>query len=637
LAAKTSSGSGIALGAVLGLVLAGGIAATPFYLGRLQAEDVALDAALADDLETVRRAVLNVDAHLAVLKGLSDSKLAGASTTAEQAREFAGKPDLFSKDVLGDLEQTTRLLRDTIQRDKERGIEATAEARIAAGPPNAATAVNELSSKYVAAQERMLREAESAANRLRSTSRGSRSGNNHLGSNRIRAILEFSRGLLARNRADLERQQASLVRQAVESRLPALEEMRRLEQGLLAAAPARAQEVIDTQIEEVARRKDRAAAGLDALSKEVTNLEARAAGLEERAAQARAKLASPDGGRTDRPAYLEIAAEARRAEAEAAAIRQGTLDGARRIDAGPVNGGPPAYQGGEARPGLRDLNLHVAGLKQQVDLLERIAADLEQHKSTLASAADRIQAESEKARGQMEAQAAGLRGLMEQADAHLEAARSASDDALKAFASAGRLAKAAVTEAKKRTGDARQASAGTGPSAERLRRVSSDGDTEATLHCLAAECALLSAQVQAAMIGDAAEDLALRSRLAAATGGDRPAAAAETVEKLRTEALAHLAGAMTSYKEAANLISRTSATFAEGTVSGKNYLWQVQVAEAAAHLLQAQLVAASPEDAAEQRRLAYGLLKEAAQGKEQSPLLAPAIDALEYLQKTAAR
>ncbi len=97
-----------------------------------------------------------------------------------------------------------------------------------------------------------------------------------------------------------------------------------------------------------------------------------------------------------------------------------------------------------------------------------------------------------------------------------------------------------------------------------------------------------------------------------------------------------VAEAIKAYEKAAVLIGKTSAKFTDTTVTGKNYVWQVQVAQAAANLMQATLSADKPEESTAAREKAYKLLTDAAQkGREQSPLLAPALDAIDYLQKTA--
>jgi hypothetical protein len=103
----------------------------------------------------------------------------------------------------------------------------------------------------------------------------------------------------------------------------------------------------------------------------------------------------------------------------------------------------------------------------------------------------------------------------------------------------------------------------------------------------------------------------------------------KTVTDSRKAARAQLADAVASFKKASTAIGKTKAD----SISGKNSLWQVQVGEAAVHMM---LAAVADEESAAlaEQKLAYDLLKEAGKGREQSPLLMPALDALEYLQQS---
>jgi divalent metal cation (Fe/Co/Zn/Cd) transporter len=61
----------------------------------------------------------------------------------------------------------------------------------------------------------------------------------------------------------------------------------------------------------------------------------------------------------------------------------------------------------------------------------------------------------------------------------------------------------------------------------------------------------------------------------------------------------------------------------------------VQVGQAAVQMMRAtlaELVDGKPDQEAQEK--AYELLKKVAQGREQSPLISPALDTLRYLQQT---
>jgi hypothetical protein len=118
-------------------------------------------------------------------------------------------------------------------------------------------------------------------------------------------------------------------------------------------------------------------------------------------------------------------------------------------------------------------------------------------------------------------------------------------------------------------------------------------------------------------------------------GREPPAADNAKFEELRTKAAADLKAATGWLKEARELIKRTSLRASDGTtVSGANYVWQVDVGQAAIHMLEANL-AGDREARVDALRKADELLRGAAKDRDQSPLLTPAIETLQYLQRTA--
>ncbi|MFH1416971.1 MAG: hypothetical protein ABII12_01605 [Planctomycetota bacterium] len=112
----------------------------------------------------------------------------------------------------------------------------------------------------------------------------------------------------------------------------------------------------------------------------------------------------------------------------------------------------------------------------------------------------------------------------------------------------------------------------------------------------------------------------------------------DRIQQLRQEADEKLVGtgansAAKHYEAAIQLLKGSSVRTDSGTISGSNYLWQVQMSEAAVYLLRSTIspgVDGRPDRDSQNR--AYDLLKEAAEGREESPLLAPAVDTLLYLQ-----
>lgn len=120
------------------------------------------------------------------------------------------------------------------------------------------------------------------------------------------------------------------------------------------------------------------------------------------------------------------------------------------------------------------------------------------------------------------------------------------------------------------------------------------------------------------------------------TGADGPGPVSEDVEKQKTEAVNEIAEAAKAYQQVATLINRVNLRFPDNTsISGKNYVWEAQVGEAACLLLDAAIKADDVDASFEAQTKAYDLLKEAVEKREQSPLLGSALDAILYLQKTS--
>jgi hypothetical protein len=103
----------------------------------------------------------------------------------------------------------------------------------------------------------------------------------------------------------------------------------------------------------------------------------------------------------------------------------------------------------------------------------------------------------------------------------------------------------------------------------------------------------------------------------------------------RVEATNLLVTAAEEFDKALKLLERSNVRVAGGTLSGKNYAWQVQVGLAAVYLARASLAGDDPEARFNEQSQAYEMLRQAIEGREQSPMLATAVDAFEYLQRTA--
>ena len=80
MAKGSSFGAGEAIGVLLGVVLIGGLAATPFYVSHLRSPKAALDLAVEDDLEAVRSAYAVAGLEATVVPFIEDMASAYAAT-----------------------------------------------------------------------------------------------------------------------------------------------------------------------------------------------------------------------------------------------------------------------------------------------------------------------------------------------------------------------------------------------------------------------------------------------------------------------------------------------------------------------------------------------------------------------------
>src|SRR3989304_5406510 len=92
-----SSMAGV-VGAVLGLLIVGGLAGTPFYMNLLQSDERSLEASAQADVETIRRAALGLDQPLASLGDVEAALPEEDRLTGEEAEQLAAKHDRLVKD-----------------------------------------------------------------------------------------------------------------------------------------------------------------------------------------------------------------------------------------------------------------------------------------------------------------------------------------------------------------------------------------------------------------------------------------------------------------------------------------------------------------------------------------------------------
>ena len=149
MAKGSSFDAGGAIGIVLGVVLIGGLAATPFYLSHLRSPKAALDLAVEDDLEAVRRFVLHIDQDTAALSNLRALIGKDGVVDADLAEELhKAHPDLF-KDAVAETDLVLSLLRRADRADQDRGTaNDKIRARLASGRMDARKVVTDIKATH---------------------------------------------------------------------------------------------------------------------------------------------------------------------------------------------------------------------------------------------------------------------------------------------------------------------------------------------------------------------------------------------------------------------------------------------------------------------------------------------------------
>lgn len=626
------------IGLSLALVLVLALAGTPFYLGMLRGPERALDAAVSDDAEVVRRAIANLDHELALIAYMyagADPKGLDPATVGPIGRS---QPDLFEGPALRDLEKASGALTSVSQRDTQRGTVIADRGASLRGPANAEAVVQQAATQ-LKTPEQILRRAESAMNALRAASAGGLSAANHLDANRVRAIFLLTKARMEMDKATFERSQAALLWAAAEKQTSAIEHLRSRLEALALQDPK-------LRVENVAAGLERAKAGsaqlqqaIGQLSALIQSREQELAQLVSAAAAAKEQLQALDPSRMSfeayRSRYEELSRSAREAESKAAALVHGTLRGAREVAQDGPEPTVPQYEDGMIDPGLETLRFRLEQFQEQAETLRSMQEGATRELAALDELAGRLKDEAASLSKQIQSESANLRDLLEQASKLVATADKSTDDSVKLLKDASNAARSAITAAKKRASDAGAAARSGEKVDERLQRISQDAETEAYVHTIAGQIAYNTAlaryeQLQAAR--SQKEILAIVRRVGSGEG----TGASVDVDALQTEAVNYLSEAVKSFEQAATLIGRINVRFPDNTTaSGKNYVWQAQLGQAACHLLHAALIAVDREASFQQQMLAYNLLKEAVEKREQSPLLASAVDTLLYLQQNA--
>lgn len=641
MAQKTGTPLGAIVGAAIAVVLTAGLVGSPFYLGFLQSEKRGLDAAVSQDVEHIRRVVLNAQPHVDALAKLTEALRADDLSSPELGTTGVdeGPATLSEPSRLG-IEQTAALIREARDRDQSRGTTQASAAPPVADTLNLRAEAANAKTLCYNANQKLRQDAESAVNSLRAMRHGTQLAGSHVAVTRIAAIYFQTLSRMHAYRAMFEEKQAALLRASAYERLRDAADARLRAEVLAAQKP----DNLSTNVDQMQTAVDGQIAAyrqaVSGLEQQVESLQAETEAAEQTALELRQELAELRIAQAavsapDRAQYIETSDELREAEAKAASLRNGTLLDAKRVDSADPDA-LPTYEGGTPQVGLRDLTDRLTQSKEVLAAMERMSQALRDQASHAESKAASLEREIAECEAVARQQAEAAQDLHAKAQSHAQAAKQAWEAFYTASKSAASFAQNAITAARNRSRDATAEMPSGQAVDERLDRIKKDGDTEATARCLRAEIAFEFAlakgrQLEALLDEHAAEALIAEARSAEAP----PPVPTEALQSMKAEAVDALTTAAKEYGEAEKLLMASSIKTSMGTFSGRDYAWQTQIGQAAAQLLKSAITtAAEGKPDSEAQDEAAALLAKAVEGREQSPRLATALATLEYLQKT---
>ncbi len=579
--------SGISIGGVAGLVLGllvvAGIVGTPLYLSQLQTDQQALNAAVRDDVEEVRRAVLHLDAHVSAMSDLYDAL--GDETEADTSK----LRDIMSRNT-GLLAQAKKTIQETTRRRE-----------------------------------------------------GMAMASDDLSVNRAASVLYLAAGRILGNRAEFEDHLAGALWGEARGRAGGVAKLRRLATNCELRIPTEALSAVDRQLEQVAAKLDNCETGLSELKAQIAEKQAKLADLDRASVEARGVLSQLEGRALtsieQRAAYARLSREARAAEAEAASLRNGSLEGGAWVHGESDDLLDAVYEGGAQSNGLRHLEFRAASLEALVSALGERRQALTRRQAAFEARATQLASDLAGVTREVDRLTPEIDDLLSRAARRNASARKVRQDAWDHLDRAEKYSGLAVTAANKRKADADRALRELdGGVDEVLQDISNDGGTQAALLCLGAEISHYAALLDLYWLDALAAKFEAEVYVAKLLGRDAPADIDAELAPVRERATGRLQRAGELYDEARTKIASTTLRTSAGTsVSGRHSLWQIDVAKAAVHLLEANLADAGEAGDAERisaQETAYELLVEAVRDREQSPLLTAAVRALRYLQRS---
>jgi len=629
--AKPSSSLGIVVGILILALVAGGLATSPFYLGMLQGESGAIDAALLEDVPAITAAVNRLDPGLSAFAVLQEGIPEDQRLTDEEITLLIERyPDWQNEQLVEETQRIAQMIAQTARKDEARGtvIEGVQTRPIT---PNPQRAVQTFQSQYLSANERLRRKAEASISRLGLVIVGSTTAASKLEFLRARALLQYQTGRLGVGAAQHHIVVANRLRQAALKRLNAVARLQRTAADMEILKPRQVLDDVESQISDIDSELSQLQGMRDQLAETIAQMNSRIEQLRAIVAAAEENLKAieqSDVAHSD-PRYLQLGDEIREAEAEIALLRHGALVNASRVQPRPDDLLSANYEGGEIQAGLRHLDNRLALVNDQMSLREQRREALADRRSDLQDRLDGLEREREQVLAEADRIMGEVDAILLAADERvakgLDAATKATEELDKAADTAGR----ALRAAQQRTQQAR-AVGGEPESVAQL--VAGDKFTEAGIHLLRGEIAYTAAQARDDLARSARNRMQLESYTAGLVGAQPTDGPIHLNAQVRA-GLEAVDTALKAFEQAQGLISTARVRGPEHDVSGSNIVWQVQVARASAQILLASLMLDQPAARAAGKDAAYALLKEAIEGREQSPFLSNAVDTFAHLQR----
>lgn len=628
MARQASSSIGGIAGGIVGIVIFGALIATPFYISSLGTDRTRLSESTADAVEIVRRAVLNMDEHLLRISQLSDSMTNFGDVTDDVT---------IPKERIDHLQQLAQAIKRAESADTDRGTEV-ADVRIPAAASRARSA-SEISNKLktlTAEHNKLISEAKSALQELQSATSGDLTGGNSMEGARIKAIFEYASGRVRANHAAFLAWQAE---EALHDASPLVSKLNQLKHQRLSIAmlsPIEVSRSIGEKMTQVRAESAATQAKLDQIQGTVDDYKARIQSLDATSRMNRLQMAEMQT-RSERihdpsSGYASLAEGARQAEAQADALRFGTLQNATRVMASVDDLVGREYEGGSPVVGLFALEEIAANLREQVANLKKAEDTLAEQRRHFDAEDSAVQAAMDQTLADAETLNATIQEIINKSEQLAQDQNKAADEAVKHMMTAATAARTAGTaiDAWFRESEIPDPSPESA-AAEFNALMKSDGHSKGSMQFLEGECAYQIASIRNDQIRLAIAVNDLSVRVADVTDNAPAALPTDSIEQWRDEALSMLAKAQTAYESAARSFPRTQATLAGRNINGKDIVWHAQAGSAAVHLLRSVL----KDDAADRKAekdAAYEILQKIADGRSQSALMTPTIDMILELQ-----